>query len=131
MFVQVAAAATEAMLAACGTAGNRDLEPHIPALVGAESRNLPWTRFGTGWLQPSGLPAVLADSPRHPQHPSGTAVRAHHPLWYQRSTPAWHPTLFFALKVSCIARPAEVPDVIAKLSATTFVQVWFHFVLHC
>ncbi|KAI7836488.1 hypothetical protein COHA_009640 [Chlorella ohadii] len=53
---EVAAAATEAMLAACATAGNRDLEPHIPALV------------------------------------------------------------------SCIARPAEVPDVIAKLSATTFVQ---------
>lgn len=26
-------------------------------------------------------------------------------------------------QVSCIARPAEVPDVIAKLSATTFVQV--------
>lgn len=32
-WLQVAAAATEAMLAACGTAGNRDLEPHIPALV--------------------------------------------------------------------------------------------------
>ena len=44
-------------MAACATAGNRDLEPHVPALV------------------------------------------------------------------SCIARPAEVPDVIAKLSATTFVQV--------
>lgn len=55
--LQVSAAAAEAMLAACGTAGNRDLEPHIPALV------------------------------------------------------------------SCIAKPAEVPDVIAKLSATTFVQV--------
>lgn len=55
--VQVSTAASEAMLAACGTAGNRDLEPHIPALV------------------------------------------------------------------SCIAKPAEVPDVIAKLSATTFVQV--------
>jgi hypothetical protein len=53
---EVAAAATEAMLAACATTGNRDLEPHIPALT------------------------------------------------------------------SCIARPAEVPDVIAKLSATTFVQ---------
>ena len=53
----MAAAATAAMLAACGTAGNRDLEPHIPALV------------------------------------------------------------------SCIAQPAEVPNVIAKLSATTFVQV--------
>ena len=34
---QVAAAATEAMLAACGTAGNRDLEPHIPALVSIAS----------------------------------------------------------------------------------------------
>lgn len=45
------------MLAACGTAGNRDLEPHVPALV------------------------------------------------------------------SCIAKPDEVPQVIAKLSATTFVQV--------
>lgn len=55
--VQVSTAASEAMLAACGTAGNRDLEPHIPALV------------------------------------------------------------------SCVAKPAEVPDVIAKLSATTFVQV--------
>lgn len=45
------------MLAACGTAGNRDLEPHIDALV------------------------------------------------------------------SCIANPGEVPAVIGKLSATTFVQV--------
>lgn len=54
---QVSAAATAAMLVACVTAGNRDLEPHIPALV------------------------------------------------------------------SCVARPDEVPNVIAKLSATTFVQV--------
>lgn len=54
---QVSAAATAAMLAAFPTAGNRDLEPHIPALV------------------------------------------------------------------SCIAQPGEVPAVIAKLSATTFVQV--------
>jgi hypothetical protein len=54
---QVSAAATAAMLAACATAGNRDLEPHTPALV------------------------------------------------------------------SCIARPDEVPQVVAKLSATTFVQV--------
>ncbi|KAL4853476.1 Elongation factor 3 [Chlorella vulgaris] len=53
---EVAAGATAAMLAACGTAGNRDLEPHVPALV------------------------------------------------------------------SCIAKPDEVPQVIAKLSATTFVQ---------
>ena len=54
---EVAAAAHSAMLACCQTAGNRDLEPHVPALV------------------------------------------------------------------SCIARPGEVPDVIGKLSATTFVQV--------
>lgn len=53
---EVSATATEAMLLACATAGNRDLEPNIPSLV------------------------------------------------------------------SCIARPDEVPDVIAKLSATTFVQ---------
>lgn len=44
VFVQVAAAATEAMLAACGTAGNRDLEPHIPALVGAAISHLSCTR---------------------------------------------------------------------------------------
>lgn len=54
---EVASAAADAMLAGCQTIGNRDLEPHISALV------------------------------------------------------------------SCIARPTEVPDVIAKLSATTFVQV--------
>ena len=54
---EVSAAATAAMLSACATAGNRDLEPHVPALV------------------------------------------------------------------NCIAAPGEVPAVIAKLSATTFVQV--------
>lgn len=53
---EVAEAASNALLACCYTAGNRDLEPHIPAVV------------------------------------------------------------------SCIARPAEVTDLVAKLSATTFVQ---------
>jgi elongation factor 3 len=53
---EVAGAATAALLACCYAAGNRDLEPHVPALV------------------------------------------------------------------SCIARPDEVPDVVGRLSATTFVQ---------
>ncbi|PRW20411.1 elongation factor EF-3 isoform B [Chlorella sorokiniana] len=35
---EVAAAATEAMLAACATTGNRDLEPHIPALTSCIAR---------------------------------------------------------------------------------------------
>ena len=52
-----AATVCRSLLSACATAGNRDLEPHVPALV------------------------------------------------------------------NCIAAPGEVPAVIAKLSATTFVQV--------
>lgn len=55
---EVSSAATDAMLASCLTVGNRDLEPHVPAIVG------------------------------------------------------------------CIAKAELVPEVIAKLSATTFVQVW-------
>ena len=54
---EVSGAASDAMLASCLTVGNRDLEPHIPAIV------------------------------------------------------------------NCIAKSDLVPDVIAKMSATTFVQV--------
>lgn len=54
--IEITDAAHGALLACCYTAGNRDLEPHVPAIV------------------------------------------------------------------SCIARPAEVSDVVAKLSGTTFVQ---------
>ena len=54
---EVSGAASDAMLAVCLTVGNRDLEPHVPAIVG------------------------------------------------------------------CIAKAELVPEVIGKLSATTFVQV--------
>ena len=37
---------------------------------------------------------------------------------------------FIPVLVSCIARPAEVPDCVHKLGATTFVQVCPHVVCY-
>lgn len=70
---------------------------------------------------------MLADYPRHAQHPQQRCCEGPPPAIVSTFNACMAPhllfALLFALKVSCIARPAEVPDVIAKLSATTFVQV--------